>query len=45
MIFAVNHAYRERDVRLDQKLEHLRNSLSEKTKRPVDLAAEKGVSI
>ena len=35
---------RERDVRLDDKLEDLRNSLPEKTKRAVDLAAEKGAS-
>ena len=35
---------RERDVRLDDKLEKLRNSLPEKTKRVVDLAAEKGAS-
>ena len=35
---------RERDVRLDHKLEDLRNSLPEKTKRAVDLAAEKGAS-
>ena len=28
---------RERDVRLDHKLEDLRNSLPEKTKRAVDL--------
>ena len=35
---------RERDVRLDNKLEDLRNSLPEKTKRAVDLAAEKGAS-
>ena len=34
----------ERDVRLDDKLEKLRNSLPEKTKRVVDLAAEKGAS-
>ena len=35
---------RERDVRLDDKLEKLRNSLPEKTKRAVNLAAEKGAS-
>ena len=35
---------RERDVRLDHKLEDLRNSLPEKTKRAVDLTAEKGAS-
>ena len=35
---------RERDVRLDDKLADLRNSLPEKTKRAVDLAAEKGAS-
>ena len=35
---------RERDVRLDNKLEALRNSLPEKTKRAVDLAAGKGAS-
>ena len=35
---------RERDVRLDDKLEDLRNSLPEKTKRAVNLAAEKGAS-
>ena len=35
---------RERDVRLDHKLEDLRNSLPEKTKRVVDLTAEKGAS-
>ena len=35
---------REIDVRLDHKLEDLRNSLPEKTKRAVDLAAEKGAS-
>ena len=35
---------RERDVRLDDKLEGLRNSLSEKTNRAVDVAAEKGAS-
>ena len=35
---------RERDVRLDDKLEDLRNSLPDKTKRAVDLAAEKGAS-
>ena len=35
---------RDRDVRLDDKLEDLRNSLPEKTKRAVDLAAEKGAS-
>ena len=34
----------ERDVRLDDKLDDLRNSLPEKTKRAVDLAAEKGAS-
>ena len=34
----------ERDVRLDHKLEDLRNSLPEKTKRAVDLTAEKGAS-
>ena len=33
---------RERNVRLDHKLEDLRNSLPEKTKRAVDLTAEKG---
>ena len=31
-------------MRLDDKLEDLRNSLAEKTKRAVDLAAEKGAS-
>ena len=31
-------------MRLDDKLEDLRNSLPEKTKRAVDLAAEKGAS-
>ena len=36
--------FRERDVRLDDKLEDLRTSLPEKTKRAVDLAAEKGAS-
>ena len=35
---------RERDVRLDHKLEDLRNSLPERTKRAVDLTAEKGAS-
>ena len=35
---------RGRDVRLDHKLEDLRNSLPVKTKREVDLAAEKGAS-
>ena len=35
---------RERDVRLDHKLEDLRNSLPEKTKRAVDLTGEKGAS-
>ena len=35
---------RERDVRLDHILEDLRNSLPEKTKRAVDLTAEKGAS-
>ena len=35
---------RERDVRLDHKLEDLRNSLPEKTKKAVDLTAEKGAS-
>ena len=30
--------------RLDDKFENLRNSLPEKTKRAVDLAAEKGAS-
>ena len=35
---------RERDVRLDHKLDDLRNSLPEKTKRAVDLTAEKGAS-
>ena len=35
---------RERDMRLDDKLEDLRNSLPEKTKRAVNLAAEKGAS-
>ena len=35
---------RERDVRLDHKLEDLRNSLPEKTKRAVDLTAEKCAS-
>ena len=35
---------RERDVRLDHKLEDLRNSLPVKTKRAVDLATEKGAS-
>ena len=35
---------RERDVRLDDKLEDLRNSLPKKTKRAVDLAAEKYAS-
>ena len=35
---------REIDVRLDHKLEDLRNSLPEKTKRAVDLAAKKGAS-
>ena len=35
---------RERDVRLDDKLANLRNSLPEKTKRTVDLAAEKEAS-
>ena len=35
---------REREVRLDNKLEDLRNSLPEKTNRAVDLAAEKGAS-
>ena len=35
---------REREVRLDNKLEDLRNSLAEKTNRAVDLAAEKGAS-
>ena len=35
---------RERDVRLDDKFEKLRNSLPEKTKKAVDLAAEKGAS-
>ena len=35
---------RERDVRLDHKLEDLRNSLPEKTRRAVDLTAEKGAS-
>ena len=37
---------RERDVRLDHKLEDLimRNSLPKKTKRAVDLTAEKGAS-
>ena len=34
----------ERDVRLDHKLEDLRNSLPEKTRRAVDLTAEKGAS-
>ena len=33
---------KERHVRLDNKLEDLRNSLPEKTKRAVDLATEKG---
>ena len=36
--------FRERDVRLDDELEDLRTSLPEKTKRAVDLAAEKGAS-
>ena len=31
-------------MRLDNKLEDLRNSLPEKTKRAVDFAAEKGAS-
>ena len=31
-------------MRLDDKLEDLRNFLTEKTKRAVDLAAEKGAS-
>ena len=31
-------------MRRDDKSEHLRNSLPEKTKRAVDLAAEKGAS-
>ena len=35
---------RERDVTLDDKLEDLGNSLPEKTKRAVNLAAEKGAS-
>ena len=35
---------RERDVRVDDKLEDLGNSLPEKTKRAVDLAAGKGAS-
>ena len=35
---------REREERRDDKSEHLRNSLPEKTKRAFDLAAEKGVS-
>ena len=33
---------KERHVRLANKLEDLRNSLPEKTKRAVDLATEKG---
>ena len=35
---------RERDVRLDDKLEDLRNSLPAKTKRAVDIVAEKSAS-
>ena len=35
---------REREVRLDDKLEDLRNSLPEKTKTAVNLAAEKDAS-
>ena len=35
---------RERNVRLDHKLEDLSNSLPEKTKREVDLAAEESAS-